>query len=261
MGFQAKVIDAHMRSIGTWVDWSGTCDTFKSGDPEREIDAVAVSWMSTTNALRDAHARGCQMFITHEPTFYAHMEDDPAVEGDACVREKRAFLEETGMVIYRCHDVWDQMPAWGIQDRWAKCLGLTHEPLIRERFMRVYSVEPTTVETYARHVIERTRQYGQETALLIGEGSKPVSKVALGTGAITSAREYHRMGADLGIVTELLWWRDAAWARDTGIPTLVVDHTVSEEPGMIGLAEYLQGIYRDLRVEYIPTHCPYTAVA
>jgi hypothetical protein len=68
------------------------------------------------------------------------------------------------------------------------------------------------------------------------------------------------MGADLGIVTELLWWRDAAWARDMEMPTLVVDHTVSEEPGMIGLAEYLQGIYREVRVEYIPTHCPYQLV-
>lgn len=260
MPLKARSIDAHMRSVGTWVDWKGTCDTFKSGDPDTVVEAIAVSWMSTTKALKEAHARGCNVFITHEPTFYSHMDDDPAFNGDRCTQEKRAFLKETGMVVYRCHDVWDQMPAWGIQDRWARHLGLGIEPVTRERFMRVYRIEETTAGVFGRRVAEMTRAFGQETVLLIGELDQKVARVAVGTGAITSVREYHRMGADLGIITELTWWRDAAWARDMGMPALVVDHTVSEEPGMIGLAEYLQGIYRDVRVEYISTNCPYRAI-
>lgn len=261
MSLKARSIDGHMRSVGTWVDWSGTCDTFKSGDPDTEVRGIAVSWMSTTNALEEAHIRGCNVFITHEPTFYSHMDDDPAFDDDRCTQEKREFLKETGMVVYRCHDVWDQMPAWGIQDRWARFLRLPGEPVAREHFMRVYRIEETTAGAFGRRIAELTRAFGQDTVLLVGDPEMKVARVAVGTGAITSAREYHRMGADLGIVTELLWWRDAAWARDMAMPTLVVDHTVSEEPGMIGLAEYLQGIYRDVRVEYIPTHCPYEAIS
>ena len=68
------------------------------------------------------------------------------------------------------------------------------------------------------------------------------------------------MGADLGVVTELIWWRDARWAADSGFPLIVVDHTVSEEPGMLGLVDYLQRTFPDVRVEYIPTGCPYQLI-
>lgn len=260
MGCVAADIDRHMRQVGTWVDFSRTCDTFKSGDPATPIRAIAVSWMSTTRALRQAAELGCNVFVTHEPTFYSHLDDDPTVEADACVHEKRALLAETGMVVYRCHDVWDRVPRDGILDRWADCLGFTGPPVAGETFMRVYEVDPAPARDVARRVAERTRPFGQEAVQLTGDPDRVVQRVGIGTGAIASARSYQAMGADLGIVTELAWWRDARWAQDAGLSLLVVDHTVSEEPGMIGLAAYLGRTFPDLRVEYIPTHCPWRLI-
>lgn len=256
----ARDVDSHMRNIGHWVDWDRTCDTFKAGDPDTAVEAIAVSWMSTMAALAEAHRRGCQLFITHEPTFYSHMDDDPAFEGDACTREKRAFLADTGIVVYRCHDVWDRQPEDGILDRWAACLALTARPVAEQAFMRVVPIEPTTAGTVARQVIRRVGSFGQPAALLVGDPARTVSKVGIGTGAITSARDFHALGADLGIVTELIWWRDARWAGDSGFPLVVVDHTVSEEPGMMGLAEYLRRQFPRARVEYIPTGCPFRLI-
>ena len=69
-----------------------------------------------------------------------------------------------------------------------------------------------------------------------------------------------RLGADIGIVTELIWWREARWFQDMGVPLLVVDHTVSEEPGMINLARYLSRQFPDVKVEYQPTHCPFRLI-
>ena len=260
VNLRARDVDRHMRSIGHWVDFSGTCDTFKAGDPDTPIEAIAVSWMSTTAALTEAHHRGCQLFITHEPTFYSHMDDDPAFDGDACTLEKRAFLADTGMVVYRCHDVWDRQPGDGILDRWAACLGLTAEPVAEETFMRVVPIEPTTAGAFAKDVARRVEPFGQPAALLDGDPDRSVSKVGIGTGAITNSRSYRALGADLGVVTELIWWRDARWAGDSGFPLVVVDHTVSEEPGMLGLVEYLHRTFPDVRVEYIPTGCPFRLI-
>jgi putative NIF3 family GTP cyclohydrolase 1 type 2 len=260
MTLTASDIDRHMREVGGYVDWSKTCDTFKAGDPQTPIQRIAVSWMSSIANLREAHARGCNLFITHEPTFYAHMDNDPAVEQDACTREKRAFLRQTGMVVYRCHDVWDRFPEVGILDSWAAFLGLTAPPLVQEKFWRVVPIEPTPAVEFAREVSRRIRQFDQEAALLVGDPDRPVSRVGIGTGAITSAREYHRMGADVGIVTEITWWRDARWALDMDLRLIVVDHTVSEEPGVINLAGYLRRQFTDLQVEYIPTHCPFRII-
>ena len=74
--------------------------------------------------LKAAHAQGCNLFVTHEPTYYVHRDDDPGPYADAHTAAKRAWLAETGMVVYRCHDVWDVMPEHGIRDSWARGLGL-----------------------------------------------------------------------------------------------------------------------------------------
>src|SRR5919201_1310197 len=103
-------IDRHMRSLGTWVRWDQTVDTFKAGDPDTPVRGIAVAWQSQWPTLKAAHAAGCNLFITHEPTFYVHRDDDPGPYQDALLDAKRAWLQQTGMVIYRCHDVWDVVP-------------------------------------------------------------------------------------------------------------------------------------------------------
>jgi len=45
------------------------------------------------------------------------------------------------------------------------------------------------------------------------------------------------------------------------MPLIVVDHTVSEEPGIINLAGYLKRQFPGVKVEYLPTHCPFKVVA
>jgi len=126
--------------------------------------------------------------------------------------------------------------------------------------MRVVPIEPATAGEFAQHVARRVHQFSQPAALLVGDPDQSVAKVGIGTGAIANARSYHTLGADIGVVTELIWWRDARWAKDTGFPLIVIDHTVSEEPGMLGLVDYLQRIFPDVRVEYIPTHCPFRLI-
>ena len=88
----ARDVETYLRSLGPWVDEAKTCDNFKAGDPDREVKAMAVSWMSTMRALQEAQARGCDLFITHEPTFYSHYDNDPSFDSDRSTIEKRKFL-------------------------------------------------------------------------------------------------------------------------------------------------------------------------
>ena len=57
-------------------DYSGTCDTLKTGNPETEVHKVAVSMFATPAVIRAAHEWGAELLIVHEPTFYAHMDDN-----------------------------------------------------------------------------------------------------------------------------------------------------------------------------------------
>ncbi len=259
----ASDLEAHMRKVGTWVDWEKTVDTFKAGDPNAEVKGIAVGWMSLQWALEKAHAAGCNLVVTHEPTFYDHWDRDPSVFEHEHARRKRAFLAETGMVVYRCHDVWDAMPEVGIPDSWGKGLDLGGRVVNSAKFYRVYEREPLTVEALAGHVLQRVRPLGQEHVDVVGDPAKVVSRVAIGTGAITDVVQMVGLGADALIVTDdgIRYWKGGSWALDAGLPLLVVNHATAEEWGMQSLTRYLREQFPEVPIRHIPEGCMYRAFA
>jgi putative NIF3 family GTP cyclohydrolase 1 type 2 len=263
MYMKVKHIQAYLRSLGQdWVDPRVTVDQFIAGDPEAECTGIAVSWMSATWALKQALQVGCNLFITHEPTYFSHHDDDPQMLGLPPVAAKRDWIQESSIVILRCHDVWDQYPGEGITDSWARFLGLG-QPIERDGYYRVYDVSGHTSLEIARQVATAIRPLGQEAAQLIGLADKPVTRLALGTGAITPFfRFLETYQADVALCTDdgILYWRDAALAIDLGIPIIVANHIVSEEAGMASLAEHLRAKFHPLPVLHIPQHCPYSLV-
>jgi putative NIF3 family GTP cyclohydrolase 1 type 2 len=255
--FTARDVETYLRSLGPWVDAAKTCGRSKAGDPDREVKAIAVSWMSTMRALREAQARGCDLFITHEPTFYSHYDNDSSFDSDRSTIEKRKFLKETGMVVYRCHDVWDRVPDMGILDSWAKALGFEEKPVAAKTYYAVYSMPESTADEFARKIAKGLKTYGQEAVQVVGDGKAKIQKIAIGTGAITDAKEMYNLGADAAVITEVTYWRDVRWAQDMGFPLFIVEHSVSECPGLENLARYLKVKFPGVRVEYIQEGCPF----
>ncbi len=256
----ARDIDHHLRALAPWLDNAKTVDTFKSGNPARPVRTVCVSWMSTLRALEKARDLGCDLFITHEPTFYSHTDDDPSFDSDRATIEKRKLLRESGIVVYRCHDVWDRVPEIGILDSWAKKLGFVGKPVGQKTFYAVYEMPEAALGELARSMASKLQIYGQEAVQVVGDPKVRVRRIAIGTGAITNAKEMSFMGADAAVITEVTYWRDVRWAQDMGFPLLIVEHSVSECPGLENLAAYLQKEFPGLRVEYIQEGCPFRLV-
>jgi len=260
-----KAIDIHkhLKSVGTWADWEGlTCDGFKYGDPQTEIEGIAVGWISTLSALREAVDSGCNMFITHEPTFYSHMEDDKSVFDYPNAKEKVRFLDETGLVVYRCHDVWDVFPEIGIVDSWAEGLGLEGKPLKTQKYYAVYEIGPIKVIDLAKRIGKRVKELGQDTVQVVGDMEKSVSRLAIGTGAITNVRTMFDMGADVILATDdgISFWRDGAWALDLDLPLLVVNHETAEIWGVRNMADYFKKTSPQLKVKSVAMSCMYRTI-
>ena len=262
---RAIQIDEHMRQVGTWVNWATTVDTFKAGDPQSEVRGIAVAWQSTWPALREARRLGCNLFITHETTFYTPQESDPVVFEASPAKEKRAWIDDAGMVVYRCHDVWDVMPHYGVLDSWATGLGLTEPPVAAQKYYAVYRVpdEVVSVRDLARHVLARTASIGQGLVQFVGEADtldRRATRVAIGTGAITRVPLMGELGKENGaapdclVVTDDGFWtsRDGCWALDAGLPLLVVNHGTAEEWGLANLARYLRERWPAIPVHFLP---------
>ena len=263
MALKAREIHEHFCTVGTWVDWQGgTCDGFKHGDPDAEVMGIAVGWQSLLSSLEEAHDRGCNLFITHEPTFYSHMDDDPAMMATSPARRKRAFLDRTGLVVYRCHDVWDRFPERGIIDAWSDFLQLG-EPVRRDGYYRLHELPSTTAWEVAQRIGRRVAELGEQMVQFMGPRHKMVQRLAIGTGAITDVRRMVDLGADLLLTTDdgVVLWRDGAWVADLGLPMIIVNHMTSEIPGLRQLAAYLGEQYPQVPVEFVGPTCSYEIMA
>jgi len=260
---KARELQSYLQSLNAgWVNPERTVDTFKSGELDDTISGIAVAWMSYTWALKKALELGCNLFITHEPTYYDHFDNDAERFSLPGVRDKQRFIKANRLIILRCHDLWDQMPGIGIPDSWAGLLGLG-SPIDGQGYFRIYDVSDRTAAEVAGQVAARTRSFGQQAVQLIGPADKPVTRLGIGTGAITPFLSFIRdYGVDLAICTDdgLSYWRDGAYAIDMGIPLIVVHHAVSEEAGVINLARHLQARFPEVPVHHIPQRCMYQLV-
>jgi putative NIF3 family GTP cyclohydrolase 1 type 2 len=261
---KAYEIQSYLQSLNEgWVIPTGNIDTFKSGNPEDDVHGVAVGWMSYTWALKRALELGCNVFITHEPTYYTHQENDERMFRFEGAQNKRRFIEQNHLVIIRCHDLWDQIRDIGIPDSWASQLGFSN-PIAGEGYYRIYDVSGKTAVDVARQVLDHTRSLGQEVVQLTGPAEKPVSRVAIGTGAGTPFLTFiEKYQADIAICTDdgMRYYSDGAFAIDMDIPLIVVNHPVSEEPGIINLAKHLQSKFPLIPIHHIPQRCMYQIVS
>ncbi len=262
MTVKARDIDAHMRSVGTWVDWAHTCDGFKYGDPDIEVEGIAVGWQSLQSALEEAEEKGCNLFVTHEPTFYSHMDDDEALKATAPAQHKMEFLERTGTVVYRCHDVWDVYPELGVVDAWSNFLELG-DPVKAIKYYNLHEMPTTTAWELAQRIAQRVKPLGEQMVQFVGTRWQMVHRLAVGTGAITDVRRMVELGADAVLTTDdgIALWRDAAWVSDLGVPMIVVNHMTSEIPGLRNLADYLGEQFPEVPVEFVGPTCSYEIFA
>jgi putative NIF3 family GTP cyclohydrolase 1 type 2 len=253
----------HFRKTGTWVRADQQIDGFKAGDPERVVTKVAVAWKPDWETLRQAHERGAQFVVAHESICEKADNSDPSPEVKFALPTegpKFRWLEETKLVVYRCHDFLDNLPEIGIRCAWREGLGLGTKITADEYPYFVTEVEPRSLRQLAGLVLERTRPLGQDGLLMCGDPGRQVSRVGTGTGAITAPAELQRLGADVGILTEDFFThvRMGAHARELDFPFLVVNHGVSEEWGVANLAELLSKTFPELEIIHIPQRCPYS---
>lgn len=260
---KASEVQEYLQSLrGTWNYPVDTVDTFKSGDPDAEVQGIAVGWMSYTWALREALKLGCNLFISHEPTYYNHWDNDESIFRFAGVRDKRNFIEANGLTIIRCHDLWDQISEIGIPDSWGKLLAFNNL-VERTEHLRVYEIEVTNAKALALQIAQRTAPFGQPGVHLIGRADAPVKRVSIGTGAITPFLTcVEQFGVDCAICTDdgIANWRDGGFAIDMDIPLLVVHHHVSEEVGIVSLANHLRNAFPSTPVHHIAQQCMYQLV-
>jgi putative NIF3 family GTP cyclohydrolase 1 type 2 len=244
------------------VEWkTDTVDTFKAGNPDTPVTGVAVTMMATMDVLQRASAKGWNFVITHEPTFYAHLDTPEGIpESDAVWAEKRAFIEKHGMVVWRFHDHWHMRKPDGIEAGNVHALGW--EKFQRADNQYLFVIPETTVKQLARQVSEKL---GSSVVRVVGDPDLKITKVGFSPGAAGSEREIRALEQDdvqVLMVGETREWETVEYASDAVTEgrkkaLIVIGHIPSEQPGMEECTRWLKGFVKDVTVEFVPAKQPF----
>lgn len=252
---KASEVGQFFRDLTPEVYTRETCDGFKFGNQNKEVKKVAVTWMATMGVLREAVRRGCDMIITHEPTFYNHWDKTDDFTNDPAYLLKKEFLEDNNLVVYRVHDGWDFYPEYGILDSLAQ--ELDFKRIAGEtRWIRVYVIPTINLEKLSEKVKDKL---GIKGIRYVGDPDQEVTRVGIGVGSLgglNNLMEAMQFGADCLICGETVEWWTARYAEDANIGLMPIGHSNSENPGMKGMAKFLKDKL-PLEIEYIYTPDPF----
>ena len=257
------IIEEITKQVG--VEWKpDTVDTTKAGNPGTPVTGIAVTMMATMDVLERAAAKGLNLVITHEPTFYDHLDTpDGLPENDPVWSEKRAFIERQNMVIWRFHDHWHMRHPDGIE------AGVVHT-LQWERFQNpenqyLFVIPETTLRKLAQQVSDKLQS---PVVRVVGDPEMTVTKVGLSPGAAGFQRETHaleREDVQALLVGETREWETVEYAADAvtehrNKALIVIGHIPSEQPGMENCASWLKTFIKDVPVEFLPAAQPFWTV-
>ncbi len=255
------VIDRIQKNVG--VPWSTpTVDTFKAGDPNTPITGIAVTMMATLDVIQRAAASGKNLVITHEPTFYSHLDQTADLEkhNDAVLAEKQAFIRDHHMVVWRFHDHWHRRKPDGIQ------FGMMHA-LGWEKFQdpsnaHLFTIPETTLEGLATSVKSKLDIVALR---VVGDPTMRLTKVAMLPGAGGSAgqiRMLERDDVEALLIGEVPEWETVEYAADAATEhrhkaLLLLTHIPSEQAGMEECARWLKTFVSEVPIEFVPARQPF----
>ena len=245
---KARDVREHILRRAPWVDPQNTVDTFKHGDPDVEVCALATTWMLTMKAVDEAERLGVNLVVTHEPTFFSHHDALEDVRNDEVYRAKRRRLDRAGLTVLRIHDAWDTWPGIGIGDSLAAALDLKIVAQADSLIKVGATPKPVSLGRFATFARKRL---GMDGVALMGDPAATVRRVALSFGALgglDAMRKFLALKPDVLLAGELTNWREIRYLADAACPVILADHATTEEPGMRSLATYLHETFR------VPAH-------
>jgi putative NIF3 family GTP cyclohydrolase 1 type 2 len=259
-----EVVAEIQKQVG--VEWKEeTVDTFKAGDPDTAVTGIAVTMMATMDVLERASAKGLNFVITHEPTFYAHLDTPEGMsESDPVWAEKRAFIEKHGMVIWRFHDHWHMRKPDGIEAGMVRLLGW--EKFQKPGNQYLFVMPETTVKKLAE---ELANKLASPVVRVVGNPEMKVTKVGFSPGAAGFQRETQALERDdvqVLLVGETREWETVEYAADAvtqgrSKALIVIGHVPSEQGGMEECTRWLKGFVKTVPVEFVATKEAFWTVA
>lgn len=86
------------------IDENFTRDKILYGDPNKECTGIVTTIYASVDVIKEAARRGANLIISHEACFWNHGDHTDWLQDNRTFIDKKALLDETGIVVWRDHD-------------------------------------------------------------------------------------------------------------------------------------------------------------
>jgi len=237
-------------------------DTFKFGGPDTVVTGIATTMFCSYGAIQRAVEAGCNMIVPHEDTYWNDRDDQSIVSGDPAYKLKVDFMRQHNIIIFRMHDHMHARKPDFIYVGLARALGLDSKWETAPQSHH-FNLPETTLADLAVHC---QRQLDDRALRVVGDPNAKVSRLQLGVGYATPSIN----GPDVDVVVsgeqqEADGFLDSpAYVLDAmtlGIPKgwIMLGHNVSEEQGMLEMANWIGSIVPEVHVQLVRSGEPFWA--
>lgn len=256
-----QIIERIQKNVG--VPWTTpTVDTFKAGSPDEAVTGIAVTMMATLDVLEHAAAENCNLVITHEPTFYSHLDTLTQLEKqhDAVLAAKQKFIQDHHLVVWRFHDHWHARKPDGI------LLGMTHalgwEKFQNPENQHLFTLPETKLDTLAGEIKQKL---GVRVLRVVGDPQLKVTKAAFLPGAAGPEKQIQfleRDDVEALLIGEVPEWETIEYVADAATEherkaLILIGHIKSEQAGMEECTRWLKTFITDVPIHFVPTPEPF----
>jgi putative NIF3 family GTP cyclohydrolase 1 type 2 len=229
-------------------------DTFKFGGPDTVVKGIATTMFCNFDVLRRAAEAGLNMIVPHEDTYWNDRDDTTIVSRDPLYATKVDFMRAHDMVIFRMHDhMHAQRPDFTYVGC-ARALGLEARYEKAEQSHR-FTIPETTLGALAA---DFQRRLGANAIRVVGDPKARVRRIQLGVGYATPP-----VGSpDIDVVVSGEQQEtDGAFdspeyvldATAIGIAKgwIMLGHAISEEQGMLEMADWMKSFTPEVTVRLV----------
>ncbi len=256
-----QIVERIQKNLGVTLP-ATTVDTFKAGNPDTPVTGIAVTMMATYDVLQRAAASGQNFVITHEPTFYNHLDSTATLhtQADAVLAEKEKFIADHHLVVWRFHDGWHAHHPDGILLGMARALDwLKYQD---PNTPALFSLPAAPLKDLATDIQKKL----QIKALrVVGDPSLTITRIAFLPGAAGSARQIQLLekpNVQALIIGETPEWETVEYVADAvtqgkSKALVILGHIPSEQAGMAECATWLQSFIPEIPIHFIPAIEPF----
>lgn len=233
-----------------------TVDTIKIGDASRPLKSAAITFLATTSVIQKAAQIGVDLLITHEPTFYNHLDKTDWLADQPVYAAKRQLLEQSNLVVWRFHDYLHSIQPDRTLVGLIQTLGWREYALPDSPF--VCRIPPLTLADLQQLVKDKL---GAKAPRLIGDPTMVCQGIGLLPGFPPTDFQIGVLGrpdVDVLLAGEIHEWETTEFTRDANLlgfkkGLIVFGHAASEEPGMRAIMPWIEERLPGVPLTYIPT--------